>query len=98
MAKTTDNVMNFLNDLSAKLTPLQKREMDAMLQLKKKEECETSDKLHPYDMLYYRDKVGKLGSVVTKPHHIALFFFNRSKNCNMKWIMKPLKLISFWNV
>ncbi|XP_030075062.1 thimet oligopeptidase [Microcaecilia unicolor] len=61
MAKTSKNVITFLDELSQKLKPLGKKEREVMLDLKRKE-CEKlglefTEQLHIYDMRYYMNQV-----------------------------------------
>ncbi|XP_070564214.1 thimet oligopeptidase-like isoform X2 [Ptychodera flava] len=61
MAKTPEAVVQFLRDLTEKLRPLQKEELEVMLQFKK-EECEkykleNDNKINLWDMRYYMTMV-----------------------------------------
>jgi len=55
MAKNPNQVKKFLGDLSAKLKPLQTREMKELEAIKKKMEPKSDGKLTAYDGAYYRD-------------------------------------------
>lgn len=69
MAKTPERVVSFLNDLSAKLDKLQEEEMAALKSLKKDEEGDAFDgKLNAWDQLYYRNKVGGTGALLSLYH------------------------------
>ena len=60
MAESPVRVAAFLDDLSAKLQPLQAAEMAEMVAMKNTEEGEGSDGvIHAYDFSYYRYKVGR---------------------------------------
>jgi thimet oligopeptidase len=62
MAKSPKVVVPFLQDLAAKLTPLQQKEVEVCLAIKKEEEGGNSDfvpELRAWDISYYSNKVAK---------------------------------------
>lgn len=61
MAKNPTNVINFLTDLSNKLTPLQKKDMQELLQAKKADKAALKQpfdgKINDWDAAYYTNMV-----------------------------------------
>ena len=53
MAKNTDNVLNFLNDLAEKVKPLVLKDYESILSISKEDGINTIDDLRTYDISYY---------------------------------------------
>lgn len=57
MAKTPENVMNFLEDLKVKLKPLGEKEVEYLKTLKQKETGEANDDYYIWDQRYFHTKM-----------------------------------------